>query len=33
MEARLYYWNFLVTIKLEHAMIYILNENINNMLN
>lgn len=33
MEARLYYWKFLATIKLEDAMMYTLNENINNVLN
>lgn len=33
MEARLYYWKFLATIKSEDAMIYTLNENINNILN
>lgn len=33
MEARLYCWKFLATIKLEDAMFYTLNENINNILN
>lgn len=33
MEARLYYSKFLATIKLEDAMFYTLNENINNILN